>query len=790
MRIGYATQNPSSHYWLLVNYGVRERATERGIDLTTTTASTLEQQITAIDAFIAARVDVLLLGPVVANGLADPLERARAARIPVIVLAAQLREGAVDCTVRSDHRAGAEMAAAYLVEQIAGSGAVAHLIGPRQLQDNVDRALGVRHVLGLHPRVALAFEQESPDWLPESGAALMRAALEHAPHLRGVCVANDTLALGALTAIEAVGRTGDIVVTGFDATPDALVAIHEGRMSATISQSMRRIGHTAVDMACRVAGGETVPSLVLADIALITRANLLDTALETVYFLPSVLCDVVERGEALERARTLQIISERQQAERDLRASDDRFRLLADASFEGIVVADAGKIVEVNQAWLRMFGYDAAEVRGMEVLSLTTPESGPLARAHIASGSDQPYEVLVRRKDGTIFPVEARSRTMQSDGRTLRITAVQDITERKTAEAERERLLGHVQRALARTAALYHTAQALITVSDVPQLLQTVVNDAAAVLPADRVTAITVDLDRRQVLQFVPGGPGAGDVQVVAFDEVWNGLSGWVLREGRSTGSATADLDPRESPDVQRRREETNCGAIMVVPLHFHRTTLGTVTLINRRDQPDFTPDDLALLEALANQAAAAISNVHLVSEMQRLAVTDELTQVLNRRGFFLLAHREMGRARRHHEMLAAIMLDIDHFKHINDHYGHATGDHVLRTVAQRCRDTLREVDVFGRYGGEEFAILLPMTPRRGAQVIAERLRARMATAPVETAQGPIAVTVSLGVAVLDGDMPDLAALLQRADAAVYAAKHAGRNQVAVDGRGRDAVVS
>src|SRR5947209_4466340 len=127
MRIGYATQNPSSHYWLLVNYGVRERATERGIDLTTTTAYTLEQQITAIDAFIAERVDVLLLGPVAANGLAAPLERARAAGIPVIVLAAQLREGTVDCTVRSDHRGGAEMAAAYLVEQISGSGEVAHL---------------------------------------------------------------------------------------------------------------------------------------------------------------------------------------------------------------------------------------------------------------------------------------------------------------------------------------------------------------------------------------------------------------------------------------------------------------------------------------------------------------------------------------------------------------------------------------------------------------------------------------------------------------------------------------
>jgi len=365
----------------------------------------------------------------------------------------------------------------------------------------------------------------------------------------------------------------------------------------------------------------------------------------------------------------------------------------------------------------------------------------------------------------------------------LRIAAVQDITERKQTEAERERLLAQVQRALARTDLLYHTAQALIAVSDLPQLLQTVVNDTAAALPADRVTVITVDQELRQVLQFVPGGPGTADVQMVEFDELWNGLSGWVLREGRSTGSSKADPDPRENPDVQRRRAETNCGAIMVVPLHYHGKTLGTMTAINRLDQPDFTPDDLALLEAIGNQAAAAISNAQLMSDLQQLVITDELTQVLNRRGFFTSAHREIGRAQRRHEAVTAIMLDIDHFKRINDQYGHATGDRVLHEVAQRCRSVLRDEDVLGRYGGEEFAILLPDTPLGGGHLVANRLCLQMAAAPVETAGGPIPVTLSLGVAALDAAAPDLAALLNRADTAVYAAKHSGRNQVAVFSR-------
>jgi ribose transport system substrate-binding protein len=234
MRIGFASQNPTSHYWLLVGYGAHEGAAELGIDIVTSHARTLEQQIAAINIFIDQRVDLILLGPVAAIGLADTIARAQTLRIPVIVLAAQLNDCTVHCTVRSDHGHGAELAAAYMVEQIGAEGEVAHLIGPSVLQDNIDRAAGVRKVLGRHPKVRIVFEQESPNWMSASGAAMMSQALERYPNIRGVCVANDTIALGAIKAIEAAGRTGQIVVTGFDAVPDALVAIHEGRMSATV----------------------------------------------------------------------------------------------------------------------------------------------------------------------------------------------------------------------------------------------------------------------------------------------------------------------------------------------------------------------------------------------------------------------------------------------------------------------------------------------------------------------------------------------------------------------------
>jgi len=314
MHIGFATHDPRSHYWMIVGYAARERAAELGIEITTLTAHPMDphEQIAAINSLVDQRVDALLVGPVVARGLVGAVERAQAARIPVIVVASPLLDCIVTGIVQSNNIKGAELAAEYVVAQIGGAGEVAHLIGPTRLQDNVDRATAIRTVLSRHPGVQVVFEQESPDWTPESGAALIGAALERHPNLCAVCVANDTLALGAIDAIAAAGRTGQIVVTGFDGMPEALKAIHEGRMSATVHQSLRGLGRTAVELGLRAARGEEVPPLTWIDIALVTSANLLDATLDAVYMLPNVLANAIERGDALERARD-EIIQARDQ---------------------------------------------------------------------------------------------------------------------------------------------------------------------------------------------------------------------------------------------------------------------------------------------------------------------------------------------------------------------------------------------------------------------------------------------------------------------------------------------
>ena len=172
----------------------------------------------------------------------------------------------------------------------------------------------------------------------------------------------------------------------------------------------------------------------------------------------------------------------------------------------------------------------------------------------------------------------------------------------------------------------------------------------------------------------------------------------------------------------------------------------------------------------------------HLNVEVQRLVFVDELTQLYNRRGFFELGQREVDRSKRFGSHLSAIMLDIDHFKQLNDAYGHAIGDKVLEEVAMRCSRQLRKVDILGRYGGDEFSILLPETEIAGACVAAERLLHNTTYEPISTKHGLLTITISLGVTALKNSTTKLEELLDYADQALYKAKESGRNQVYVDG--------
>lgn len=218
-------------------------------------------------------------------------------------------------------------------------------------------------------------------------------------------------------------------------------------------------------------------------------------------------------------------------------------------------------------------------------------------------------------------------------------------------------------------------------------------------------------------------------------------------------------------------------GAIIGMPLKIAQRVVGVMTIAYEKPRT-FSENELRTLDLLAAQAAIAIENASLYDQVQQLAVTDPLTNIYNRRGFFQIGDSEIERARRFGHPLSALMFDLDYFKQFNDTFGHPFGDKILVALVEVCRRNIRTLDILGRYGGEEFAVLLPETDSATAAQIAERVREAVEKTQMQIDDRVISITISIGVATLHDGVFDLTALLDQADQALYRAKQAGRNRV------------
>lgn len=194
-----------------------------------------------------------------------------------------------------------------------------------------------------------------------------------------------------------------------------------------------------------------------------------------------------------------------------------------------------------------------------------------------------------------------------------------------------------------------------------------------------------------------------------------------------------------------------------------------------------FTKDDQQTLHLLATHAYLVIENAWLYEQIKRLSITDGLTRVYNRRYLEERLEQEFRRSQRHKTFLSVLMLDIDHFKRINDTYGHQMGDEVLCKLTELCRQVTRSTDILGRYGGEEFVVLLPEADLMGGLCVAERLRKLVEVQTFTTDKGPIRITISLGLCTIPAEGVETAQqFIKQADEALYRAKETGRNQTCV----------
>jgi diguanylate cyclase (GGDEF)-like protein len=342
---------------------------------------------------------------------------------------------------------------------------------------------------------------------------------------------------------------------------------------------------------------------------------------------------------------------------------------------------------------------------------------------------------------------------------------------------ERARLFEQTREALLREQRLNEVTRAISDALDLQTVLQRVVSLAIELVNADAggMGLISEDGQSLDFSYFINLPETLGrENRVLQRGE---GLAWHTLEEGQARLVSDYPAHPWARPVLVA----AGVHSVIAVPIIVGNQPIGSLGLFGLKPTTRFSPRDLALAESVGRQAGIAVQNARLFDEVRQMAITDALTGLHNRRYFFERASSEFERTMRYPHPLSAIMLDIDHFKHINDTYGHATGDEVLRVVARRCRDILRTVDIIGRYGGEEFAIVLPETRQHCARQVAERLRLEISQQPIPIEESTLSITASLGIAAYDhNESIDLYTLLDRADQALYAAKQAGRNCVVI----------
>lgn len=442
----------------------------------------------------------------------------------------------------------------------------------------------------------------------------------------------------------------------------------------------------------------------------------------------------------------------------------------------GILVCQLGqdgRIKYANQAFYQYYEPDSLSTPNNFFALLGEEGQSTWQQEITALSAENPLFQITQAaqiKDGSLYWHQWNGRgVFDSQGRLTEIQVVgHDITAIKRAEIAAEQ---HNRELTA-----LHTAnQALLTTLNSEALLGQILDAAISAVPsAQKGTLHLIARDTGQLELRASIGYADPRIQKFSYSE----SSGYVARAVRERRALIYHdtIDDIPNPRRELIPEVSAISSAIVAPLILNERVLGAVCLESPFPSA-FTESDLRLLVSIAVTATNAIHNAELHSEVQKLAITDALTGLYNRRGLVELGEREIERSFRFKHPLTAIMLDVDNLKAINDNHGHIVGDLVLRSIANCCEKQLRKVDIIGRYGGDEFVVLLPETHMRVGAMVAERVRQCVEETHIPTDGRLIQMSVSLGIAGLTTEITTLEALINKADIAMYGAKQSGGNR-------------
>ncbi|MFH0771027.1 MAG: sensor domain-containing diguanylate cyclase [Candidatus Omnitrophota bacterium] len=292
--------------------------------------------------------------------------------------------------------------------------------------------------------------------------------------------------------------------------------------------------------------------------------------------------------------------------------------------------------------------------------------------------------------------------------------------------------------------------------------------DSAKVILVEDSARLPAALTTYEIKNPVSGEFKSSDIHLQSSGEFEEAvIEAMVVRKGVIYLEA-----PVEKTNPLWKYLDKETGAFSIFPLFSEETLIGVLMFSGTKDE------EIESLLILAEQLALAVKRINLYEKVQSLAITDGLTGLYVRRHFLERLNEEIARSERHNLKLSVLMIDLDHFKLCNDTYGHLVGDIALKDIAKIMREHIRQVDLIGRYGGEEFIIALPDTDKSAAVSVADRIRQSTEIRKFRAYDETISMTVSIGVATYPADGLSAAALIDNADQVLYKAKKQGRNMV------------
>jgi diguanylate cyclase (GGDEF)-like protein len=329
---------------------------------------------------------------------------------------------------------------------------------------------------------------------------------------------------------------------------------------------------------------------------------------------------------------------------------------------------------------------------------------------------------------------------------------------------------------------IFHdVAKALTSTLDLDTILQTIMEKMAVYFEPATWSLVMIDESSLEPYYAASIGGGAEGLAALRLLD-GSSLTEWVIAHGETLVIGNVNDDPGIDPDSRTEWFEGSC-PVVCVPVTTAGKALGVIQLVNI-DMHVYTRSQL-LLQTLADYAAIAIENARAVRRIQELSITDDCTGLYNARHLFTVIAEEVHRSARFGYEFTLLFLDLDHFKRVNDQHGHLTGSKLLAEVGECLRENLRLVDAAFRYGGDEFAILLPQTSREAGLRVARRISQmfhQRRWLPAENFR--VDLRASIGIATYPADATTAQTIVQHADEMMYAVKQAGRDNIAVYGGG------